>query len=192
MSASRAGHRSHAVFLCHVANWRGPYIRLDLPRMSSPSTKSANFRPRHTGPAVRPRRGILIATTVSMMLLAAAGLAPVANAGPPSHPKDAAVKTYIIKTKTSASARGLAVEVDAAGGQIKDRYKRVYPGFSAELTLGPRRGPSSGIPRWRPSSPTASFTPPRRKPARSGDWTGSTSGRRRVTTSTAMCRPVRA
>jgi len=69
------------------------------------------------------------------MLLVAAGLAPVANAGPPGRPKEAALKTYIIKTKTSASARGLAADVDAAGGQIKDRYKRVYPGFSAELTV---------------------------------------------------------
>ena len=28
----------------------------------------------------------------------------------------------------------MAVDVDAAGGEIKNRYKRVYPGFSAELT----------------------------------------------------------
>jgi subtilisin family serine protease len=74
-----------------------------------------------------------------MMLVVAAGLAPAANAGPPGRPQDAAVKTYIIKTKTSAAARGLAVDVDAAGGQIKDRYKRVYPGFSAELTAAQAR-----------------------------------------------------
>ncbi|HSU35612.1 MAG TPA: S8 family serine peptidase [Propionibacteriaceae bacterium] len=68
------------------------------------------------------------------MLFAAVGLAPVANADPTGRPKNAAVKTYIIKTKTSLAAKALAVDVDAAGGQIKNRYKRVYPGFAAELT----------------------------------------------------------
>ena len=81
-----------------------------------------------------PRRGALIATTVSLMVLAAGALAPVASADPTDRPNDAAVKTYIIKTKTSVAAKGLAVDVDAAGGEIRNRYKRVYPGFSAELT----------------------------------------------------------
>lgn len=92
-------------------------------------------RNRHIRLGVLPRRGTLVAVTVSVMLLAAVGLAPVANAGPPRHPKDAAVKTYIIKTKTSVAAKGLAADVDAAGGQIKNRYERVYPGFSAKLTV---------------------------------------------------------
>jgi len=103
------------------------------------SQESRNSQLRHARPGVMPRRGALITTTVGLMLLAAAALAPVASADPPGHPKDAAVKTYIIKTKTSVAARGLAVDVDAAGGQIKNRYKRVYPGFSAELTEGQAR-----------------------------------------------------
>ena len=81
-----------------------------------------------------PRRGALMATTMTLMVLAAGALAPVASADPPGHRKDAAVKTYIIKTKTPVAAKGLAVDVDGAGGEIKNRYKRVYPGFSAELT----------------------------------------------------------
>jgi len=97
-----------------------------------PST-SSNFHAAHAGPGGRPRRAALIATTVSMMLLAAGGLAPTASADPPDR-RDAALRTYIIKTKTSSAAKGLAVDVDADGGQIKNRYKRVYPGFSAELT----------------------------------------------------------
>jgi len=101
------------------------------------STESPHSRPspiRQARPLVGPRRGTLVAAAVTVMLLAAAGFAPVANAGPPGRTKDAAVKTYIIKTRTTSAAKGLAVDVDAAGGQIKNRYKRVYPGFSAELT----------------------------------------------------------
>ena len=86
-----------------------------------------------------PRRAALIATTVSVIVLAATALAPVASARPPGHPKDAAVKTYIVKTRTSSAAKGLAVDVDAAGGQIKNRYQRVYPGFSAKLTADQAR-----------------------------------------------------
>ena len=95
--------------------------------MSSERTTLSTSYARSAGPGVLPRRGTLIATAVSLMLFAAVGLAPVANADPSGHPKNAAVKTYIIKTKTSLAAKGVAVDVDEAGGQIKNRYKRVYP-----------------------------------------------------------------
>lgn len=79
-------------------------------------------------------RGAFLATTLTLMLSATAGLAPSAAAAPRVPVKDSAAKTYIIKTKSVASASGVAGDVTAAGGQIKNRYKLVYPGFSARLT----------------------------------------------------------
>ena len=76
-------------------------------------------------------RATLIATTLGLSLFAAAGIASTAGAAPG---KDSAAKTYIVKTKSVLSASGMATEVQAAGGQIKNVYRRVYPGFSAKLT----------------------------------------------------------
>ena len=103
--------------------------------MSTDSLHTSRNTPKRSARlGVLPRRGALIATTLSLMLLAAAGLAPVASADPAGPTKDAGVKTYIVKTRTTSAAKGLAIDVDAAGGEIKNRYKRVYPGFAAELT----------------------------------------------------------
>ena len=79
-------------------------------------------------------RRTLVATTLSLTLLAAAGLATTAAAAPQAPVKDSAAKTYIIKTKSVSAASGVASAVEASGGEIKNVYKRVYPGFSAELT----------------------------------------------------------
>jgi subtilisin family serine protease len=79
-------------------------------------------------------RGALLATTLTAMLSATAGLAPSAVAAPQAPDGGSATKTYIIKTKSVSAAGGVASEVTAAGGQIKHRYKRIYPGFSAKLT----------------------------------------------------------
>jgi len=76
-------------------------------------------------------RATLIATTLGLSLFAAAGIASTAGAAPG---KDSAAKTYIVKTKSVLSASGVATEVQAAGGQIKNVYRRVSPGFSAKLT----------------------------------------------------------
>ena len=79
-------------------------------------------------------RGTLIAATLSLTLLAAAGLGSTATAAPRASVKDAAAKTYIVKTKSVSAASGVANDVEAAGGEIKNVYQRVYPGFSAKLT----------------------------------------------------------
>ena len=76
-------------------------------------------------------RGTLIASALSLTLVAAAGLASTATAAPA---KDSGAKTYIVKTKSVSAAGGVAREAEAAGGQIKNVYQRVYPGFSAKLT----------------------------------------------------------
>ena len=79
-------------------------------------------------------RGILIATTLSVTLLAACGLASNATAAPRAPVGDSAAKTYIVKTKSMSAASSVAGDVKATGGQIKNVYRRVYPGFSAKLT----------------------------------------------------------
>ena len=79
-------------------------------------------------------RGTIVATMASLTLLAAAGLAPSATAAPQAPAKDSAAKSYIIKTKSASAARGVANAAEAAGGQITERYERVYEGFSAKLT----------------------------------------------------------
>ena len=123
-----------AVILC-LSRTGAAHYQTGSPEMSTKRPQeSDNSHNRYARPGVMPRRGALMATTMTLMVLAAGALAPVASADPPGHRKDAAVKTYIIKTKTPVAAKGLAVDVDAAGGEIKNRYKRVYPGFSAELT----------------------------------------------------------
>jgi len=76
-------------------------------------------------------RGTLIASALSLTLVAAAGLASTATAAPA---KDSGAKTYIVKTKSVSAAGGVASEAEAAGGQIKNVYQQVYPGFSAKLT----------------------------------------------------------
>jgi subtilisin family serine protease len=76
----------------------------------------------------------VVATTLGLTLLVAAGLAPNAAAAPQPPEKGATAKTYIIKTKSMASAGGVANTLEAAGGEVKNVYKRVYPGFSAKLT----------------------------------------------------------
>ena len=50
-------------------------------------------------------RGTIVATTLSLTLLAAAGLASTATAAPRAPVKDAAAKTYIVKTKSVSAAR---------------------------------------------------------------------------------------
>ena len=79
-------------------------------------------------------RGTLIAATLSLTLLAAAGLGSTATAAPRASVKDAAAKTYIVKTRSVSAASGVASAAEAAGGEIKHVYQRVYPGFSAKLT----------------------------------------------------------
>jgi subtilisin family serine protease len=76
----------------------------------------------------------VVATTVGLTLLMAAGLAPHAAAAPQPSDKGARTDTYIIQTKSMSSASGVASTVQAAGGEVKNVYKRVYPGFSARLT----------------------------------------------------------
>jgi subtilisin family serine protease len=76
----------------------------------------------------------VVATTLGLTLLVAAGLAPHAAAAPQSPEKGAVAKTYIVKTKSMSSASGVASTVQAAGGEVKNVYQRVYPGFSAKLT----------------------------------------------------------
>ena len=75
-------------------------------------------------------RGTLVAAALSLTLVAAAGPASTATAAPA---QDSAT-AYIIKTKSVSAAGGVARDVEAAGGQIKNVYQRVYPGFSANLT----------------------------------------------------------
>ncbi len=93
-------------------------------------------------------RGTLIAATLSLTLLAAAGLGSTATAAPRASVKDAAAKTYIVKTKSVSAASGVASAAEAAGGEIKNVYQRVYPGFSAKLTAAQVAG-GEGEPEGR-------------------------------------------
>jgi hypothetical protein len=75
-----------------------------------------------------------LATILGLALLAAA--VPVARAGAaPRAPENVGtVKTYIIKTRSISSASGVVGAVATAGGEVKNVYTQVYPGFSARLT----------------------------------------------------------
>jgi len=79
------------------------------------------------------KRRVSVVATLSLTLVAAAGLASTATAVAPK-PVDGNARTYIVKTKSLYSASGVAGDVKAAGGQVKDVYTQVYPGFSAVLT----------------------------------------------------------
>ena len=92
--------------------------------------------PIHTEGTTVNKRCTSIAATLSLTLLAASGLASTATAVAPKPVDDDVAKTYIVKTKSVYSANDVAEVVKATGGQVKNVYQQVYPGFSAILTAG--------------------------------------------------------
>src|SRR4051794_964826 len=75
-----------------------------------------------------------LAPLLGLALLAVTVPVADAAAAPGAPEKAEASTTYIITTRSISAASGVLGAVATAGGELKNVYTRVYPGFSARLT----------------------------------------------------------
>ena len=86
------------------------------------------------GLGVMKARRLVAAAAAALALLTGAGLAPSATASPRAPERDAAPKVYIVKTRSTSAAGGVAGRVRTSGGRVEHVYRRAFRGFSARLS----------------------------------------------------------